>query len=84
MSSSAVPTTSHRSKNARAILGDDLCSKLADIKVLLVGAGGIGCELCTFSFPSVIQSKSDLLVPLSYISKKRSVIGVWKHHTARP
>ncbi|KZO94585.1 hypothetical protein CALVIDRAFT_539034 [Calocera viscosa TUFC12733] len=34
-----------RDAHARAILGDELCSQLANTRVLLVGAGGIGCEL---------------------------------------
>jgi hypothetical protein len=41
-----------RTAHAETILGPDLHQKLADTKVLLVGAGGIGCELCEtyFSF----------------------------------
>nr|GAT60818.1 ubiquitin-like modifier activating enzyme 2 [Mycena chlorophos] len=34
-----------RSAYAKTILGPDLHGRLADTKVLLVGAGGIGCEL---------------------------------------
>ncbi|EIN04677.1 hypothetical protein PUNSTDRAFT_146335 [Punctularia strigosozonata HHB-11173 SS5] len=34
-----------RTTHAEAILGRELHAKLADTKVLLVGAGGIGCEL---------------------------------------
>ncbi|KAI5119541.1 hypothetical protein M0805_008527 [Coniferiporia weirii] len=34
-----------RSTHAKAILGPDLHSRLVTVKVLLVGAGGIGCEL---------------------------------------
>ncbi|KAH7890333.1 hypothetical protein F5I97DRAFT_14031 [Phlebopus sp. FC_14] len=34
-----------RYTHAEAILGPELCHRLADTKVLLVGAGGIGCEL---------------------------------------
>ncbi|EIW75894.1 hypothetical protein CONPUDRAFT_139860 [Coniophora puteana RWD-64-598 SS2] len=34
-----------RYRHAEAILGKDLVDRLADTKVLLVGAGGIGCEL---------------------------------------
>ncbi|KAF8550035.1 hypothetical protein OG21DRAFT_1488092 [Imleria badia] len=36
---------SGRYAHAEAILGPELVSRLADTKVLLVGAGGIGCEL---------------------------------------
>ena len=31
--------------HANAILGPEMCARLAKTKVLLVGAGGIGCEL---------------------------------------
>ena len=41
-----------RYAHARAILGSELVSRLADTKVLLVGAGGIGCELRQPSFSS--------------------------------
>lgn len=36
-----------RASYARAILGPTLHNRLPQTKVLLVGAGGIGCELCT-------------------------------------
>lgn len=36
-----------RSVHAKAVLGPVVYDRLADLKVLLVGAGGIGCELCT-------------------------------------
>lgn len=35
-----------RSTHAAAILGPELHSRLSNTRVLLVGAGGIGCELC--------------------------------------
>ncbi|KAJ3559542.1 hypothetical protein NM688_g281 [Phlebia brevispora] len=38
-------TTSGRSRHAAAILGPELSARLPEVKVLLVGAGGIGCEL---------------------------------------
>lgn len=47
-----------RSAHAQAILGPHLYAQLSLTKVLLVGAGGIGCELCahhklhSFTFPS--------------------------------
>lgn len=34
-----------RSTHAAAILGPELYSRLPNTRVLLVGAGGIGCEL---------------------------------------
>ncbi|CAE6486282.1 unnamed protein product [Rhizoctonia solani] len=37
-----------RSTHARAILGDELYGKLSSAKTLVVGAGGIGCELCKY------------------------------------
>lgn len=55
---------SHKSKHpgrtahAEAILGRELCARLPQIRVLLVGAGGIGCELCKFfSFMLYICAK---------------------------
>jgi hypothetical protein len=35
-----------RTAHIEAILGRELCARLPRTKVLLVGAGGIGCELC--------------------------------------
>lgn len=35
-----------RGTHAAAILGPELYSRLPNTRVLLVGAGGIGCELC--------------------------------------
>ena len=40
-----MSTAKHRSAHARAILGPELYSQLGNTNVLLVGAGGIGCEL---------------------------------------
>ena len=34
-----------RTRHATAILGSELSARLPKTKVLLVGAGGIGCEL---------------------------------------
>jgi len=36
---------SGRYTHAKAILGPEMCARLAKTRVLLVGAGGIGCEL---------------------------------------
>lgn len=42
-----------RHTHAEAILGPKFYSKLTETRVLVVGAGGIGCELCESSlFPS--------------------------------
>ncbi|KAL0581299.1 E1 ubiquitin-activating protein uba2 [Marasmius crinis-equi] len=40
-----MSTAEERSVHAKAILGPELHARLASTKVLLVGAGGIGCEL---------------------------------------
>ncbi|KAG1767089.1 hypothetical protein EDD22DRAFT_978259 [Suillus occidentalis] len=40
-----MPDVTSRSAHAQAILGPELCERLSETKVLLVGAGGIGCEL---------------------------------------
>lgn len=40
-----MSTAKARSAHARAILGPELHAQLANTRVLLVGAGGIGCEL---------------------------------------
>ncbi|TFY79703.1 hypothetical protein EWM64_g4309 [Hericium alpestre] len=48
MASEATTAAKHagsRTSHARAILGPALHERLAETKVLLVGAGGIGCEL---------------------------------------
>ncbi|KAJ2929091.1 hypothetical protein H1R20_g8005, partial [Candolleomyces eurysporus] len=55
-----MSTAQGRGTHARAILGPELYAKLADTHVLLVGAGGIGCELHSFLFrkKDVKQSKA--------------------------
>ncbi|KAF9020239.1 hypothetical protein BDZ89DRAFT_1020326 [Hymenopellis radicata] len=40
-----MSSASRRTAHAEAILGPELFARLPDTKVLLVGAGGIGCEL---------------------------------------
>ena len=42
-----MSTVPGRSAHVHAILGPQLYRQLSQTKVLLVGAGGIGCELCT-------------------------------------
>jgi len=37
-----------RSAHAQALLGKNAFSKIRHSKVLVVGAGGIGCELCEY------------------------------------
>lgn len=43
-----MSTAKARTAHAKAILGSELHSRLANTSVLLVGAGGIGCELRAF------------------------------------
>ncbi|KAL6299391.1 hypothetical protein BKA93DRAFT_807192 [Sparassis latifolia] len=43
--STATKATERRSLHVKAILGPELYARLSTTKVLLVGAGGIGCEL---------------------------------------
>lgn len=38
-----------RSKFVEALLGEELFKKVRETPVLVVGAGGIGCELCGYS-----------------------------------
>ena len=45
---------SGRSAHAQAILGQELFSRLSQTKVLLVGAGGIGCELRAYECACVL------------------------------
>jgi hypothetical protein len=70
-----------RDTHAAAILGPELHARLPDTRVLLVGAGGIGCELCTSgSLPSItveimtgraaVRSIRILIISAVYISKK--------------
>jgi len=40
-----MSTAKARNAHSKAILGPDLYGRLKDTRVLLVGAGGIGCEL---------------------------------------
>ena len=45
---STMSTARARTAHSKAILGSELHAQLPNTKVLLVGAGGIGCELCRF------------------------------------
>lgn len=51
-------TSGTRASYARAILGPTLHNRLPQTKVLLVGAGGIGCELCTLLILFVLYLNS--------------------------
>lgn len=58
----------HRSAHARAILGPELYGQLANTNVLLVGAGGIGCELC--KWPEVLED----IFPHVSVSSVKTVV----------
>lgn len=47
-----------RGTHAAAILGPELYSRLPNMRVLLVGAGGIGCELC--EYPPLHDPRDDI------------------------
>lgn len=49
-----MSTAKHRSAHAKAILGPEFYAQLANTNVLLVGAGGIGCELR--KWPEVLEN----------------------------
>jgi ubiquitin-like 1-activating enzyme E1 B len=51
-----MASSSFRTSHARAILGPEFHARLPDTKVLLVGAGGIGCELREWSMPNFSAS----------------------------
>ena len=67
-----------RTAHAEAILGRELCARLPQTKVLLVGAGGIGCELCKFFW--FLLEKLALLSFVHFTSKKHSPNGLWTHN----
>lgn len=54
-------TSSRRSLHAAAVLGPELSARLPQTKVLLVGAGGIGCELCMYTFDT--GQHAEVLLP---------------------
>ena len=46
-----MSTAKARTAHVKAILGPKFHAQLPNTKVLLVGAGGIGCELCMSKLP---------------------------------
>jgi hypothetical protein len=44
-----------RATHASAVLGPELAARLPELRVLLVGAGGIGCELREFPRRKVLM-----------------------------
>ena len=71
-----------RINHAKAILGPELHFQLANTSVLLVGAGGIGCELRGLAcFENCVD---ELMVFQSYIcSKKHRSHWLWEDYCAR-
>ena len=70
-----MSTAKARTAHAKAILGPELFSQLADTSVLLVGAGGIGCELCALSATDTqIVVFMSFLPVLTYESVKNVVL----------
>lgn len=57
-----MSTAKARTAHAKAILGPKLFSQLAHTSVLLVGAGGIGCELCALSATNVAHGRLQVIV----------------------
>ena len=80
---------SGRSSHASAILGQDLFSRLPQTKVLLVGAGGIGCELCACILSSILtpfltHDNPFFACAFSTYSEKHRPHRIWRHHSPRP
>ena len=64
---------SGRSAHATAILGPELAARLPKVKVLLVGAGGIGCELCEYTL--VIYSFERLIwLIIWYLTTVKNIV----------
>lgn len=78
-SSRSTMSFNGRSSGARAILGSKLFNRLIVTKVLLVGAGGIGCELReSSSIPARVQSSDN-----SPSSQGPCPHRLWPHHAPR-
>ena len=43
-----------RNSHIKAVLGEELQARLPTLKVLLVGAGGIGCELRAYHYLFIV------------------------------
>ena len=76
----ASSATSGRYAHARSILGPELCERLPNTKILLVGAGGIGCELrAPLDWPFHVY-----FLPKRGCSQEYRPHWLWKDHSARP
>ena len=85
--------TMARGAHAAAILGPELYSRLPNTRVLLVGAGGIGCELCKSS--PLHSLRDDILLDSIRIPMGADVLAwitskecghdrVWRYHSPGP
>jgi hypothetical protein len=76
-----MSTARARTAHAKAILGPELHAQLPHTKVLLVGAGGIGCELCEYS-----QTDYGLGTRTyqTCFSEEYRANGLWEDHTFGP
>lgn len=77
-----MSTARARTAHAKAILGPELHAQLPNTKVLLVGAGGIGCELCEYMWKELRLRR--LNIWCSIHSEKYCVDGLRKDYALGP
>ena len=70
-----MSTAKARTAHARAILGPELHDQLSSTRVLLVGAGGIGCELRE----SILFLEWFHLLTSGF-SEEYRLDGLWRNH----
>lgn len=80
-----MSTAKRRSAHARVILGPELYAQLANTNVLLVGAGGIGCELRKWAggYSMIFAHVFVLLLAVLVVSEKRRSDWFWQNHASR-